>query len=220
VSPQITDLEPQKKNPKRVNVFLDGAFAFGISLESKIVNRLKVGEELKTEQVEQLIFNDQVERLYDKAIKFLSFRPRSEREVRDNLLQKLRLTDKGEEEKKNFERSVEEVVQKLQKTGQIADREFAGWWIQQRTNFKKTSPRVIKAELFKKGINKEIIDNLFSEISIDPLQLALDAAKKKARNFQKYDKKTAREKLGRYLASKGFDWEIVKKTVDTIVQKE
>src|SRR3990172_716848 len=103
---QITDIVQQKKDPKRVNIFLDGKFAFGISLESKIVNHLKIGEQLTAEKVQNLIFSDQVERLYDKAIKFLSYRPRSEKEIRDNLLQKLWKTDKGEEERKNFELSV------------------------------------------------------------------------------------------------------------------
>ena len=214
---QITDIQPQKRNPKRVNVFLDGQFAFGVSLESKIVNHLKVGESLTPKQVTELIFQDQVERLYDKAIKFLSFRPRSEKEIRDKLLQKLRLTDKADEEKKNFDRSIEAVIKKLQKIDQINDQEFARWWLQQRTQFKKTSPRVIKLELFKKGIKKETIDELFSETS---LELATAAARKKLRNYQKYEPKIFREKMGRYLASKGFDWEVIKKAVDTLSQEE
>ena len=217
---QITDIQPQKRNPKRVNVFLDGQFAFGVSLESKIVNHLKVDESLIPKQVTELIFQDQVERLYDKAIKFLSFRPRSEKEIRDKLLQKLRLTDKADEEKKNFDRSIEAVIKKLQKIDQINDQEFARWWLQQRTQFKKTSPRVIKLELFKKGIKKETIDELFSETSFDPLELATAAARKKLRNYQKYEPKIFREKMGRYLASKGFDWEVIKKAVDTLSQEE
>lgn len=216
----ITDLQPQKKDPKRVNVYLDGKFAFGISLESKIINRLKVNEQISEKQIDLLILQDQIERLYDKAIKFLSFRPRSEREIRANLLQKLRLTDKGEAEKKNFEKSIDSVITKLQKIGQVDDSEFARWWIEQRTRFKKTSPRIIKAELFKKGINKEIIAELFSEISLDPLELALELSRKKARNYQKFEKNIFREKMSRYLASKGFDWEVIKKAVDTLIEKE
>ena len=94
---QITNIEPQKKNPKRVNIFIDGEFAFGISLESKIINKLRINDELNEEKTQRLIFDDQVERLYEKAIKFLSYRPRSEKEIKDNLLQKLWKTDKGEE---------------------------------------------------------------------------------------------------------------------------
>ena len=217
---QITDIEPQKKNPKRVNIFLDEKFAFGVSLESKIINHLKVSEQLTPKRVDELIFQDQVERLYEKAIKFLSYRPRAEKEIKDNLLQKLWRTDKGEEEKKNFEVSTAEVIKKLKKIGQIDDAEFARWWVEQRTRFKKTSPRILKGELLKKGIEKELIDQIFSEVSIDPFELALEVGRKKERNYQNTNPKTFREKMGRYLAAKGFDWEVIKKAVDTLSQKE
>lgn len=217
---QITDIQPQKKNPKRVNIFLDGSYAFAVSLESKIINKLKINEELNQEKIQKLIFDDQVERLYDKAVRFLSFRPRSEKEIRDNLLQKLRLTDKGEEEKKNFENSIKEVLKKLQKIGQIDDREFANWWVEQRTRFKKTSPRIIKAELFKKGINKETIEEIFSKSEIDPFQIGLEAAEKKVKSYQKLEPRVFKEKMSRFLASKGFDWEVVKRVVDTLLKKE
>jgi regulatory protein len=219
VASRITDIQPQKKNPKRVNISLDGKFAFGISLESKIIDRLKVGELLTPQRIQKLIFDDQVDRLYEKAIKFLSFRPRSEREIRSSLIQKLRLSDKGEEEKKNFETSVEEVINKLKKLGQVNDYEFALWWQEQRTRFKKTSPRIIKAELFKKGVVKETIEDVLAKSEVDPFQLASEAAKKKLIKFKNLNPKEFREKMGRFLASRGFDWEVVKKVVDTYIQK-
>lgn len=216
---QITDIQPQKKDPKRVNIFLDGEFAFGVSLESKIVNKLKINEQITSEQVQKLIFNDQVERLYERAIKFLSFRPRSEKETRDYLLQKLWKIDKGEEEKKNFERSVTNVVEKLKKLKFLNDLEFASWWVEQRTKFKKSSPRSIKSELFKKGIDREIVEEVIESSEVDPVSLALEAAKKKLQSYQKYDTKIFRAKMSRFLASKGFDWEVVKKVVDTYAVK-
>jgi len=219
VSTQISDIQPQKKDPKRVNIFLDGKFAFGVSLESRIINKLKIGQQLKSEEIQKLIFADQVERFYEKAIKFLSFRPRSEKEIRDNLLQKLWKSDKGEEEKNNFERSVGEVIEKLKKLGQVDDLEFAKWWFEQRVRFKKTSPRIIKSELFKKGIDREIIEEVIETTEVDPFLLASEAAKKKLASYQRFEPKVFREKMGRYLTSKGFDWEVVKKVVDTHTQK-
>lgn len=217
---QITDIEPQKKNPKRVNVFLDGAFAFGISRECKIVNKIQIGNQVSDTEIQRLIFEDQVERLYEKAINFLTYRPRSEKEVRDNLLQKLKLTDKGEEEKKNFQKSIEKVLEKLKKLKFLNDREFTVWWVEQRTKFKKTSPRIIKSELFKKGIAKEMIAETLAEAEIDSFQLALDAAKKKLSSYQKLTPREFREKMGRFLGSKGFDWEVIKKVVDTLAKEE
>jgi len=217
--PTVSDIQPQKKDPKRVNIFLDGKFAFGISLESKVVNQLKIGGWVSDPLVQKLILNDQVERLYDKAIKFLSFRPRSEKEVRDNLLQKLFKTAESDEEKKNFAKSVDTVVNKLKKLGQIDDRAFANWWYEQRVRFKKISPRLIKAELLKKGIEKDLVEEVVQLTLSDQLNLAKEAAKKKADSLQKFETKVFREKLGRYLASKGFDWDVIKKVVDTLSQK-
>ncbi len=216
----ITQIQSQKKNPKRVNIFLDGEFAFGISLESKIVNHLQIDQELDQEKIDQLIFGDQVERLYDKSLRFLGSRPRSEREIRTYLLQKVKLSDKGEDEKKNFEQSIDEVVKKLTKIGQIDDRQFAAWWVEQRTRFKKMSPRLIKSELFQKGIDKEIIIEVLESSEVDPYSLATAAAAKKSPSYKNLDKKEFREKMSRYLATKGFDWEIVKKVVDTFSEKE
>lgn len=217
---QLTDIQPQKKNPKRVNIFIDGDFAFGISQELKIINKLKIGESLTAKKIENLIFGDQVERLYEKAVKFLSYRPRSEKEIRDNLLQKLKLTDKGEEEKKNFQKSIEQVLVKLRKLELVNDREFTIWWVEQRTKFRKSSPRIIKSELFKKGIDKEIIEQVLNEAEIDPFQLALEGAKKKLPLYRRLTPKEFREKMSRSLASKGFDWEVIKRVVDTLSKEE
>ncbi len=217
---QITDIQTQKKNPKRVNIFLDGSFAFGISRESKIVNKVQINENLTSEKIEKLIFDDQVERLYEKAIKFLSYRPRSEKEVRDNLLQKLKLTDKGDEEKKNFEKSIAEVINKLKKLNLLNDLEFTSWWVEQRTKFKKSSPRIIRSELFRKGIDKETIDEVLSDFDSDPYELALAVGRKKAVSYKRFSEKESREKTGRFLASKGFDWEVIKRVVDTITKEE
>lgn len=217
---QITNLEPQKKNPKRANIFLDGKFAFGLSQENRILNKLRIGENLTNEKIGQLIFADQVERLFEKAIKFLSFRPRSEKEVRNNLLQKLRLTDKGEEEKKNFEKSVNEVIKKLVKLGLLNDLEFTTWWVEQRTKFKKISLRVIKSELYRKGIDKETIEEVLNKAEINSFELALAVARKKEASYKKLEPKKFREKINRFLASRGFDWEEIKRVVDTLSKEE
>lgn len=220
MSPQITDITPQKKNPKRVNVYIDGSFSFALSQEAKITNKLKINDRLSGEKIEQLIFQDQVERLYDKTVQFLSYRPRSEKEIRDNLLQKLKKVDKGEEEKQSFAKSIDEVIGKLEKLSLINDKDFAIWWVEQRTKFKKASPRIIKTELYKKGIDKEIIEEVLTETEIDPFLLAQEAAKKKISSYQSLEVRLFKEKMGRYLAAKGFDWEVVKRVVDTLIKEE
>jgi len=217
---QITDIQPGKRDPKRVNVYLDGKFAFAVSQELKILNKLQINGQITQENLEKLIFEDQTNRLFEKALKFLSFRPRSKKEIKDNLIQKLRLTDKGEEEKKTFEKSVENVLKKLEKIGQINDAEFANWWVEQRTRFKKASQRIIKSELLSKGLDRDTIETALTKIEIDPVQTATEAAQKKLSSYQKLEPKDFKIKLSRYLGARGFDWEVIKKVVDTLSKKE
>ena len=84
---KITRLKAQK-NKKRVNVYLDGQFAFGLDADNLLKAGLKVGQELTEKQVENLVFKNESQKLLDKACRFLSYRPRSEKEVRDYLKRK------------------------------------------------------------------------------------------------------------------------------------
>ncbi len=82
---QITAIEPQQKNPQRVNIYLDGEFAFGLT--SLLAAWLKVGQELSDEKIASLKAGDELEVTYQKALHFLSYRPRSA-EVRQNLMKR------------------------------------------------------------------------------------------------------------------------------------
>jgi regulatory protein len=216
---RITEIIPQKKTKDRVNIYVDGKFAFAVSLESRVVNKLEPGQEISQEKIDQLIYQDQIERLTNGALRFLSFRPRSEKEIRSYLLQKLKLADKGEEEKKNFEKSINAVVEKLKNLKQVDDFEFAQWWVDQRTRFKSLSPRVIKAELFAKGIDKNTIEEMLVQDLESEEKSALKAAGKKVKSWSKLEKQEFREKMSAFLARKGFAWETIKKVVDSMLEK-
>ncbi len=216
---KITQIQPQKKRDDRVNIFLDGGYAFAVSLEIRIVNKLQLDQELSDEKVQELIFQDQVERLTNQALKFLSFRPRSEKEIRDQLLRKLRFSDKGEEEKKNFEKSLDAVLEKLKRLKQVDDREFAKWWVDQRIRFKSVSPRVIKSELFAKGISKETIEEVLEGGQEPEEKVAAAALQKKLKSWSKLDRDEFREKATTFLVRKGFSWETIKKVVDSSTEK-
>ena len=217
---KITDLEQQKKRLDRFNVFIDGNFAFGVSADLRFEKKLEVGQNLSEKQIAELINLDQAERLLAKSLRFLSFRPRSEREIRDHLLRKGKLKDiKGDDEKAQYERSVETVIKKLENLGQIDDYEFAKWWVDQRTRFRPRGYYVIRMELIAKGVSKEIVDELTTIKKEDQIRLALAAASKKMDSYKKLDSKNFKKKLGNYLLSRGFSWEVVKNIVDTLVDK-
>ena len=218
---KITDIALQKKNPKRVNVFLDDNFAFGVSLDLRFEKKLEIGKNLTEKQTSSLVEADQVERMLNKSLKFLSFRPRSEKEIRDHLLWKGKLkdVDKSDSEKAEYEKSVGKVISKLKKIGQVEDKGFAEWWIEQRQKFKQIGSRAIKVELFQKGIDKDIISELLDESDeTKEIEQATKAASKKIQSYNKLDPQEFRIKMGQYLARRGFGWNTIKKVVDTLLQ--
>ena len=163
---------------------------------------------------------DDFEKFYKASINFLSFRPRSEKEMRDYLSKKI----KNQKSKiKIDEGIIERIIESLKRTKFIDDEEFARRFVEQRTTIKPKANRVIKYELKQKGIAPELIDQLFEDKENSKgtdFSKALDLAERKMPRFTKIeDKRKVYEKLGRYLASKGFDWDTVKKVIDQVLRK-
>jgi len=127
---KITALRFQKRNKDRVNVYIDGQFAFGLAAIEAA--RLQVGQTLSDDDVARLRVRDEVERAYERALNFLSYRPRSEAEVRRNLYKK----DVEDE-------VVEVVVERLTRAGLVDDREFARYWVENRLQFNPRGARAL-----------------------------------------------------------------------------
>jgi len=204
--PTITSIKPQK-NRKRFNIYLDGKFAFALSAEALVKADLKIDQETTEKDVEILRYKDSRDKLYNKALKFLSYRPRSEREVRDYL-----------EKKGGDTKIVEEITGKLKKQNLVDDHAFTTWWIEQRSRFRPKGKHLLWLELLKKGIKKEIIeDSLFSEK--EELDLAKKAARKKVKSYKNLEPLEFRQKMTAFLARRGFNWEVIKKVLEEILKK-
>jgi regulatory protein len=160
---------------------------------------------------------DDFEKFYKAAIRYLSFRSRSEKELRDYLKRKT----------ENLEPKIDEsitkrIIDSLTRDKFLNDEEFARMWIRERTLIKPKAIRVIKMELKQKGIGKELIESLFenSDDSPSDFDLAVKLVEKKLRTIHdQTDKYKVKEKLGRYLASKGFDWDNIKAAIDQTLAK-
>jgi regulatory protein len=191
---KITAITPQKRNRQRVNIFLDGEFAFG--LERIVAAWLKIGYEISDEQVAQLQAEDQSEADYQQALSFLSYRPRSEVEVRKNL------HDHGIPEEK-----VDWVIERLKLNGLVNDQSFAEVWVENRCEFRPRSRRALTFELRQRGITPETIEQTLE--SIDDEKLAYQAATKQLRKLGDLDWKEFRQRITRYLAQRGFSYETI-----------
>lgn len=150
------------------------------------------------------------ERYYNLCLRYLSYRPRSEKEIIDYLKEKQRrakdLTDEV----------VAEIVLRLKEYKFIDDKQFTKLWIEQRTKYKNKPVRAIEFELRQKGISKKLIDESLSEF--DTKDLDLDNAKKLADRKMEYyrglDPDKRREKVMRYLMGKGFSYDVIKKAIN------
>jgi regulatory protein len=189
---KITAIEPQRRNPKRVNIYLDGKFAFGLT--RRTAGLLVVGQDLSTEKVTALQADDTCEIVYQKALHFLSFRPRSIAEVHQNL------ANRGYSED-----LIKETILRLEQTGLVNDREFARAWVENRNTFQPRGKSVLRMELRRKGLSDEIVDPLLDE-QVDEESLAFEAARKYARRLAGMEWQDFRQKLSGFLTRRGFSY--------------
>lgn len=201
--PEVTLLKPQKDG-KRVNVYLDGEFGFGIDLDNLVLNHIKIGSVLTNDEVKKIVRKAEFQKTLDKLLKFAMLRPRSEKEIDDYL-----------KRKKVHESMWKDLFEKLKHFELLDDAKFAKWWVDQRLAFKKISGKVLKLELFKKGIDKEIIENVLEDTPIDEEKMARELLAKRAYKWEGLDARTAKQKKFRYLAGKGFDYEVVEKILSS-----
>jgi len=152
---------------------------------------------------------DDFEKFYKASVRFLSFRPRSEKELRDYLAKK-----------KCDDLTSTRIIQSLTRDKFLNDQEFVRWWVEQRNLLKPKAIRVIKIELKQKGISRQLMESFFEENENSDFTNALALAEKKLRTIHdRSDWRKVQEKLGRYLASKGFDWDTIKETIDQVLGK-
>lgn len=230
---QITSLEYQKKDPNRVNLFVDGKFLAGIDANDIIKLNLYNGKEIDSNEISKIIAQSEFGKEFNAALNFLSYRPRSEWEIRDFFRRRRRqqeLKKTSDKDKKEIsEQTIESVITKLRDLGQINDESFAKWYIDQRITFKPLGQRALKYELLKKGIDKKVIDQVLSPTGEDSLpselDLALKALSKKAdrimRSISDSDSRyQAKIKLQQFLISRGFGYDTAKEAVEKILKKE
>jgi regulatory protein len=195
--PTITAIRPQKRG-KKINLFLDGRFAFALGKET--AQGLEVGKELSPQQVQALTRKDALERAREFSLRLLSYRPRSEKEVRE------RLGRHGFPPK-----TVEETIARLKEQGLLDEGAFARFWKEGRETASPRSKRLIELELRRKGIDPELAREAVQDL--DEEKSALRAARKKARSLKGLDEETFRKKMFSYLQRRGFSWELAHRTL-------
>jgi len=200
---RITALEPQVNNPERINLYVDGHFLLGVNAEIVLKMGLQVEQELLPEQLEQLRSEEAEQQAVDRALNYLSFRPRSREEVRRYLRRK-----------ETPPEIIEAALARLDRLDFVNDRAFAEFWIETRGQFNPRGAHALKNELRMKGVEREVVDELVDDEQDE--ERALRAGRKKAMslvNVPNMDYARFRNRLGPFLQRRGFGYDVTTRTV-------
>lgn len=201
---EITALQVQQRNKERVNLYLDGTYAFSITaLEAA---RLRVGQRLSEAEVAHLKAQAEVDRAYERTLRFLTYRPRSEAEVAKYLASK------------GVEGDVQaEILAKLRRLRLVDDDAFARFWVETRVQSHPLGRMALRAELRLKGVPDETIEKALR--ALDEEESAYRAARKQARRYADLNDRQAQEKLGAFLIRRGFPYSVARATVRRLAEE-
>jgi len=183
---------------------LDDRYAF--SLAAIEAARLRRGQVLSDEEIEHLKERDSFEKAHDRALRFLSYRPRTEAEVRHYL------QDKG------ISPAIEdEVIERLMRADLLDDLAFARFWVENREAFRPRSIRMLRHELRHKGLSEESIAQALADL--DEEESAYRAVLQRGRRLTRLDEVSFRKKLTAYLLRRGFPYEVATSAVERAWQE-
>ena len=200
---RVTALRPSKRDPDRIAVDLDGSFAFALPATLVADERIDVGATLDGDRVNSLLAADQASRATEAALVFLSYRPRSEKEVRDRL------------RRGGFEQdAIEHAIARLHEWRYLDDADFARRWVENRTAHRPRGRRLLQQELRHKGIDVEIAREAIDDADLDETGAAEALARRRLPAYAGDEPTAIRRRLGAYLARRGYGYDVIRVALD------
>ena len=204
--PIITKITQQKKDSERYNIFLDEKYAFSVHETVLVRFGLTKGMPLEDWSIDEMVYEDEISKAFNKALHYLGFRMRSEFEVKKKLL------DSG-----YGEAVVLEAIVKLRKLGFLNDESFSDALLQTRKRSSSRGPRAIRQELERKGIGKELQEKVLDSYSEDEqVKIATKLAEKAAASNRSTPPMQLKQKIQDALLRKGYSFDIIKQALVTI----
>ena len=201
----ITDIKEGKKNKNRVNIYADDEFLCALYIETALKYGIKKGIEISKEQVVSMMMEDEQKYAFDLALKYVSYKMRSEKEVRD----KLKKSEVSDE-------SSEYAIEKMTELGYINDKEYAEIYVQELSqSFGKA---VIEQKLYMKGISKDITRELLN--GMQQYELALSWAERLLKKYKNEDKSKRKQKVFRSMMTRGFSFDDIKNAIAEAGEQE
>lgn len=203
---KITKLEPQKRNINRVSIYINDKFALGVHRNIIYKFNIEEGKVIDKEYFDKIIKSEEQKKANDYAVKLLSYRQRSQKEIEDKMKQK------------GYDiEIINKTLNWLKDYNLINDEDFAKEYVLSKV--KKYGSRRIKLELSRKGVDEEIIQTVLEEEIGDDTEynIALESAKKKIKAYQGQERNTIYRKLAAYLQRRGFSYDIISKVLRELI---
>lgn len=200
----VTKIERQKRHPRRMNIYLDHEFAFGLHEEILLKGRIREGDALDPATIEIIKSREEFRLAREKAIRLIGRRLRSDKELR------LYLTEH------EFDPGIiDDVLYDLQTTGIVDDRKFAAAFVHDVQAQKPVGKRVLFQKLRLKGISPAVIEDTLENALPNGQEenLACTTAMRILNRYRSSAKpipaEQQRERTAKYLARRGFHWGII-----------
>ena len=193
---EITAITPQVKDKRRCNIFVDGRFCCGLTLEATVKNRLKVGQTITPERLAEIQLDSEKNTAFDKALTHISATQKTEKQVREFL-----------QGKGYLPAVVDYAIEKLRSYNFLNDGQYAESYVESIS--KRKGSKLIRMELRSKGVSETEIDAALDAL---PVEQEIETAKGILEKYMrgKVCDKTTLQKACRYLLGKGYDYEVVK----------
>ena len=198
----ITTLAVQAGDQERVNVFIDGQFAIGISIYVMQDEKLRKGQVLSQTDWDRLEQAERGSQAWNAALRLLEVRPRSEQELRTRLKQKQFLPEQ-----------IDTAIKRLRDLELIDDAQFAQLWVNNRQNLNPRGAQALRQELRAKGIDRQVVDQVI-EANVDEdseHEACAEVARKALHKYaRETDRATFQRKFGGFLQRRGFSFATIK----------
>ena len=205
----ISAIEPQRHDPERVSVFLDGAFAFGLHADLVLEHGLYPGLTLDESTVEAILAADEIRRAIATALNALAYRARSEGEIAQRLRQK------------GYEQTViDAALERLRGWHYVDDRDFASRWIENRQEHRPRSERMLAQELRQKGVDPATIADTIADAGVDEIADARELVRKQRAKLSGLDPETQTRRITGFLSRRGYSWDVIRRALETDADTE
>ncbi len=201
----VTGIEMQKRDAQRISIFLDGEFAFGLHQDVLLESGIARGDRLSEERIEAILALEQKRRAKEKALRLLSVRSRSRKELADRLKQA-----------KFSPEAIESALEEMERLGFLNDSDFARVWGRNRTATRPAGAFMLRQELRRKGVAEEDIEKglqaAFQESS--EAEVARELAIRRKQALVALPEEKARKRLQDFLLRRGFGWDLVSELME------